>query len=93
MIEEIDVDEVLLPNLMPFPGTSVFEQAVRDRLFVDEIDLDNMWRMTGFRYHNNVKFYIKPYKMEIEELNEFREKFDRLLSDMRNRKNRERQYA
>jgi magnesium-protoporphyrin IX monomethyl ester (oxidative) cyclase len=93
MIKEIDLDEAYVTNLMPFPGTSVFEQAVRDHLFIDEIDLDNMWKMSGFHYHSNYKFYIKPYKMEIEELSEFREKFDHLLSDLKNRKKAERKYV
>ena len=86
MIEEIDVDEVYVTNLMPFPGTSVFAQAVRDHLFVEEINLGNLWKAAGFHYHGNRKFYIKSYKMEIEELNAFREKFDRLTEDLKNKK-------
>ena len=93
MIKEIDVDEVYVTNLMPFPGTAVFQQAVRDNLFVDEIDLDNLWQMPGFHYHNNYKFYIKPYKMRIEELNEFRRKFDDLLADINGRKKAEHKHA
>lgn len=86
MIEEIDVDEVYVTNLMPFPGTSVFAQAVRDHLFVEEMDLDNLWKATGFHYHENYKFYIKPYQMKIEELNEFRGKINRLIEDLKTRK-------
>lgn len=85
MIKEIDIDEVYVTNLMPLPGTSVFEQAMRDRLFVDKMDIDNLWQTPGFHYHNNEKFYIKPYKMQIEQLNEFRQKFDDLLTDIKNR--------
>lgn len=93
MIEEIDVDEVFVANLMPFLGTSVFAQALRDHLFVDEMDLDNLWKMTGFHYHENYKFYIKPYQMKIEELNEFRGKINRLTEDLKTRKRAARNYA
>ncbi|MGA1868162.1 MAG: B12-binding domain-containing radical SAM protein [bacterium] len=86
MIKEIDLDEIYVTNLMPFPGTPVFEQAKRDHLFVDEIDIPNIWKMTGFHYHNNKRFYIKPYEMGIEELNMFREKFDHLLMDLKKEK-------
>lgn len=87
MIKEIDIDEVYVTNLMPFPGTSVFQQATKDNLFVDEVDLDNLWRMPGFHYHSNYKFYIKPYKMDIEELGEYRKKFDDLIDDINNARN------
>ncbi len=81
MIREIDVDDPYVTNLVPFPGTAVFDQALRDNLFIDEMDLDNLWRMDGFHYHNNRKFYIKPYGMTLEELDAYREKFDRLLAE------------
>lgn len=35
----------------------------------------------------------KPYRMEMEELNEFRERFDHLLEDMKKRKKAERRNA
>lgn len=83
MIKEIDLNEVYVTNLMPFPGTSVFDQAAREHLFVENIDLNNIWKMSGFHYHNNDKFFIKPYKMEMEELSEFRKKFDQLLANLK----------
>jgi radical SAM superfamily enzyme YgiQ (UPF0313 family) len=87
MIKEIDIDEVYVTNLMPFPGTSVFQQAAKDHIFVDEIESDKLWQTPGFHYHNNNKFYIKPYKMEIEELGEYRKIFDDLIDEINNARN------
>lgn len=87
MIKEINIDEVYVTNVMPFPGTSVFQQAAKDHIFVDEIDSDKLWQTPGFHYHNNNKFYIKPYKMEIEELGEYRKKFDDLIDNINSARN------
>lgn len=86
MIRELDVDEPYVTNLIPFPGTAVFEQAWRDNLFIEALDLNNLWRLEGFHYHENKRFYIKPYRMEFEELREFREKFDLLLAEIKRKK-------
>jgi radical SAM superfamily enzyme YgiQ (UPF0313 family) len=82
MILELGLDEVFVTNLMPYPGTSVFKQAYRDGLITDEIDSKNLWKTAGFHYHTNKKFYIKPYKMTIAELEVFRRKFDELIDDI-----------
>ncbi len=84
MIIELQLDINNVFNLIPFPGTKIFRQAIRDRLFLNEIDLDSLWEGTkGLNADNNSQFYIKPYSMTIEELTEFRHRFDslRMLSD------------
>lgn len=86
MIVDIDIHDPYVTNLIPFPGTRVFEQARQDGLFIESFDFDTLWRMDGFHYHDNKRFYIKPYKMELEELQEFRVEFDRLLAENRQRK-------
>jgi hypothetical protein len=55
-------------------------KPVKDNLFVDEVDTKNFWKMEGFHYHTNENFYIKPYYMEIDELNAFKDKFNELPS-------------
>ena len=83
MIESLGLPEVYVTNLMPFPGTDVFKQAIKDHLFIADVDVNDMWNMVGFHYHDNFKFYIKPYKMTIDELNDARVKFNHLLIEMR----------
>jgi len=73
MIEEIDVNKLLLQTIIPFPGTKVYEQAVRDNLL--HADKDNLYRNPDFVFKDSFNnFYIKPYELEIEDLKKFREK-------------------
>lgn len=77
MILEIDVDRVFLMNLVPFPGTEVFDQGVRDGLLIG-FDPDDLFRV-GDRYFTNYdRFFLKPYRLEIADLKAFREKCERL---------------
>ena len=93
MIQEINIDDPYVTNLIPFPGTAVFEQALRDKLFIENLDFTNLWRMDGFHYHENKRFYIKPYRLELKELEEFRGKFDALLCEMKGKRILGRKYA
>lgn len=84
LILELQLDMNNVFNLIPFPGTRIFDQALRDGLFINNVDPSRLW--TGeFGLHADAQneFYIKPYQMEIEELLIFRKKFDelRLFSD------------
>lgn len=79
MIEDLKLDKVFVCNLLPFPGTRIFEQAVRDNLFIKEIDIKNLWKERMVADDLN-KFFIKPYKMEIGELFEFRKKLNKLIN-------------
>jgi radical SAM superfamily enzyme YgiQ (UPF0313 family) len=74
MIRDLRFDKVHLTNIVPFPGTAVFEQAMRDGLFTNKIDLDNLY-LADTQYQTNFRhFSIKPYKMTVEQLLEFRER-------------------
>lgn len=84
MILELKLDMNNVFNLIPFPGTKIFNQALRDNLFINDIDPNRLWSGEfGLHADDSNQFYLKPYHMEIEELLEFRTKFDelRLLSD------------
>ncbi len=93
MIEEIDVDQPCVTNLMPFPGTQVFDQALKDKLFIDNLDINNIWKMDTFYYSGNKRFFIKPYNMSLEDLQEFRCKFDDLIETIVNKKRKERNFG
>ena len=88
MIQELDVDRPHVVNILPFPGTQVYEQARRENLFIDDLDFDDMWKYSGFYGTGNTKFFIKPYRLTLQELSEWRDRFDELLSVlMKNKKN------
>jgi anaerobic magnesium-protoporphyrin IX monomethyl ester cyclase len=73
---QLDINNVL--NLIPFPGTRTFEQAVQEHLFLEAIDLDSLWKGKWIMDAKESLFYIKPYEMNLDELYEFRAKFDTL---------------
>lgn len=85
MVREIHVDKVLLMNIVPFPCTKLYEQAKRDNLLTDP-DTENAYKAADRYFTNTRKFFIKPYKMELSELLEFRDKFEKMLAGQKGRK-------
>lgn len=79
MIKEINVDRVYIQNIVPYPGTKIFEQALKDRLFVD-INPNDLYKSDALYMTNYKRFFIKPYKLELSDLHEFREKCDNLIT-------------
>ena len=79
MIIELELDLNYVLTLMPFAGSKVFDQAVRDDLFTETIDLDRLWEgnmlLDGLQ---DDYFYIKPYNMTVNELRTYRSKFNDL---------------
>ena len=71
---------------MPYPGTEVFDQSLKDGILVDDIDLKTLWNASGFHYHTNKKFYIKPYNMSLDELQNWRKKFDDLIDEINSKR-------
>ncbi|MEK7990295.1 MAG: radical SAM protein, partial [Thiotrichaceae bacterium] len=73
MIDELQLDRNWVGTLIPFPSTPVFEQCVKDDLFIEGIDVKNLWQ-TPLRAHQS-GCVIKPYKMSIDDLIMWRERF------------------
>ena len=79
MIEQIDVDRVYIQNIVPFSGTAVFEQAVRDGLLVD-VDIRELYKTDALYITNYDRIFIKPYALELEQLRQFRARCEALIS-------------
>jgi radical SAM superfamily enzyme YgiQ (UPF0313 family) len=89
LIEEISPDINIVAPLIPFPGTKIYNQCVNENLFFDTIKNTNIY--CGDLTLDPVSrfFYIKPHKMTLEQLQEYRVKFDAmyLYSDRAKRLN------
>ena len=76
MMDELELDKAGVSTLMPFPGTALFKQVVKDKLLLGDWNLDELWKtpvsLAG------ADFYIKPYNMSLDDLYKWREKFDRI---------------
>jgi len=79
MIQNIDVDRVYIQNVLPFPGTALFEQALRDGLLLD-VDVETLYRDDGMYISNWDRFFVKPYELSIEQLQQFRVRCAPLIS-------------
>jgi len=78
MIEQIRPDKTIVMNLVPFPGTEVFQQALRYNLLVG-VEPQRLY-LADDRYFTNVdQVFLKPYALEIEDIQAFRERCQRLL--------------
>jgi hypothetical protein len=45
MIEKLDIDSFAIPShVNPFPGTKLFDQCVRDRLFTSTMRINGLWK-------------------------------------------------
>ena len=74
MMDELQLDKVTVSSLIAYPGTALFKQVVRDKLFVHDVDLNELWKYPIGRVPT--EFRIKPYNLSIEDLHKWRKRFD-----------------
>lgn len=88
LIEELDLDVFDVANAFPYYGTALYRQCLRDGLL--------LFDPTDWRANNDLfavssargRFYIKPYEMTLDELSEFRLRFDELTERKRSQRHR-----
>ena len=76
MMEEIQLDKMQVGTLVPFPETQLFKQVIKENLFINKWNIDELWK-TPISYQQG-EFVIKPYRMSLEDLAHWRKKFDDL---------------
>ena len=75
MIAKLKLDVSSVNTLIPFPGTRIYQQAVKERLFL--FDEAKVWNgEIFFDPLNKRDFFIQPYNLSLEELRRFRERFN-----------------
>ncbi len=82
MIKYMNVDKVHLMNIIPFPSTEVFEQAKRDNILIG-IDPDNMYKADDLYFKNFDRYFVQPYELSLQELNDFRARCDSLIAQQK----------
>lgn len=80
MVKEINVNKVYLQNIVPIPGSEVFEQAMREKLLVG-INPEHLYKSEALSLQNANQFYIKPYELDLADLYEFRIKCENLIAE------------
>ena len=84
MIRDIEVNRVFLMNLVPFPSTEVFDQALKDNLLVDT-NPETLYLADDRFFSNYDRIFLKPYALDIRDLHEFRAKCEKLPSVKKSR--------
>jgi len=67
------IDQVSVFFLVPFPGTKIFEDCVKENLL--NIPMQEMLNLETFsNFNESDEPFIKPYDLEKKDLMDFREK-------------------
>jgi radical SAM superfamily enzyme YgiQ (UPF0313 family) len=85
MIGMIEADKIQLMNIVPFPGTAVYEQALRDDLLIG-LEPSQMYRADDLYFKNSDRFFLKPYQLTLKELFAFRERCQLLISQQQQKR-------
>lgn len=72
LIEDLDTDDITLSLATPYPGTKLFEQCRRDKLFLPDIDCDRLHEADWYSHVNLNRFCIKPYHVDLDTLSDYR---------------------
>jgi anaerobic magnesium-protoporphyrin IX monomethyl ester cyclase len=82
MIKELELDLVNVFNLIPFPGTRLFQQCLEHQLFLNQVDTNALWKgELGLDTSDRNGFYLKPFAMSMEKLIAYRQEIDLLVRE------------
>jgi anaerobic magnesium-protoporphyrin IX monomethyl ester cyclase len=82
MIEELDLDLVNVFNLIPFPGTRLFQQCLEHKLFLNKVNTNTLWKgELALDTSDRNGFYLKPLAMSMEKLIAHRQEIDQLVRE------------
>jgi radical SAM superfamily enzyme YgiQ (UPF0313 family) len=72
LINRLDVNNITLNKVMPFPGTDLYEQCIKDNLFIDSFDTNNLWKGDVLTHDSGPSYFvIKPYNLSLDKLYEY----------------------
>ncbi|MEI6827063.1 MAG: radical SAM protein [Desulfuromonadales bacterium] len=80
LVVQLDTDDIELAIATPYPGTKLFEQCVRDNLFLPDVDLNRLFDAEWYTHSNLHKFIIKPYNLSLATLELFKNRIKELRS-------------
>ena len=78
LLLELKADLNYVFNLIPFPGTKVFEQAKQEGLLLSTFSEEQIWKgeIDLDPVQKVQQYYLKPANMSLEQLDIFRHKFN-----------------
>lgn len=78
LLMELNADLNYVFNLIPFPGTKVFDQAKSEGLLLSAFSEEQVWKgeIDLDPVQEIQQYYLKPRNMSLEQLDYFRDKFN-----------------
>ena len=80
LLVDLNADLNYVFNLIPFPGTKVFEQAKEEGLLLSTFTEEQMWKgeIDLDPVQRVQQYYLKPRDMNVEQLDYYRNKFNEI---------------
>jgi anaerobic magnesium-protoporphyrin IX monomethyl ester cyclase len=80
LLMELKADLNYVFNLIPFPGTKVFEQAQKEGLLLSTFSEEQLWKgeIDLDPVQKVQQYYLKPKNMTLEQLDFYRNKFNEI---------------
>jgi len=75
LLSDLDTDDITISIATPYPNTKLYDQCIKDNLFLPDIKIDELYKSEGFCHANLKRFNIRPYNLSIQELIKYRDKF------------------
>jgi len=89
LLVDLDTDDITISIATPYPNTKLYDQCIKDNLFLPDIKINELYKSSEFCHANLKRFNIRPYNLSIQELIKYRDKFLELKKiKLENYKNR-----
>jgi len=75
LLSDLDTDDITISIATPYPNTKLYDQCIKDNLFLPDIKIDELYKSSEFCHANLKRFNIRPYNLSIQELINYRDKF------------------
>lgn len=82
MIEKLKFKKTLVKNIVPYPGTPLYEQVMRDGLLINTAPSD-MYKAEGMYLTNCDLVNIQPYNLDIKYLLDFKKRCDKMIKGLK----------
>jgi len=82
MIEKLKFKKTLVKNIVPYPGTPLYEQVMRDCLLINT-DPSDMYKAEGMYLTNCDLVNIQPYNLDIKYLLDFKKRCDKMIKGLK----------
>jgi radical SAM superfamily enzyme YgiQ (UPF0313 family) len=82
MIKKINFKKTLVKNIVPYPGTPLYEQVMRDNLLINTSPSD-MYKAEGMYLTHCDLVNVQPYNLDLEYLLNFKKRCAKMIDELK----------